>query len=70
MGVCDLCREQATKTRNGKPHVWLVKLGEPRIFRGRGARGFEQQDYQCLHCRARFTRSSDRNDLAWTLWQG
>jgi len=70
MSLCDLCREQVKKTRNGKPHERLVKLGEPRIFKGSGARGFEQQDYQCLHCRARFTRSGDRNDLAWTLWQG
>lgn len=70
MGLCNQCREQVGKSHRGKPHAGLDKLGELRIFKGRGARGFEQQDYQCRHCQARFTHSGDRNDLAWTLWQG
>lgn len=68
--ICDQCAEQAKKSRNGKPHEYLVKVDECRIFKGIKPRGFEQQDYQCLSCRSKFTQSTDKNDLAWTLWQG
>ena len=47
-----------------------MKIDEPRLYKGRNARRYEEQDYQCLECKARFTQSTDKNDLAWTLWQG
>ncbi len=70
MNPCKLCEEQAKKTSSGKPHDLLTKVDEVRLFKGIGARSYEEQDYQCLTCRAKFTRSTDKNDLAWTLWQG
>lgn len=70
MVICALCEEQSKKTRNGKPHEFLAKIDEQRIFPGKKPRGFEEQDYQCLTCNSKFTQSTDRNDLAWTLWQG
>lgn len=69
MPICSLCEEQAKKTRNGKPHEYLVKVDALRVFEGRKPRGFEEQDYQCQSCMAKFTRSTARNDLAWTLWR-
>lgn len=69
MPICTQCEDQAKKSKRGKPHPALVELDAPRIFSGSGPRGFEEQDYQCLTCQTRFTRSSDKNDLAWTLWQ-
>lgn len=69
MALCTLCEEQTKKTRNGKPHDDLIKVDEKRIFQGLKPRGFEEQDYQCLACKSKFTQSTDRNDLAWTLWQ-
>ena len=47
-----------------------MKIDVRRVFRGRNHRGFEEQDYQCQTCQAKFTHSTDKNDLAWTLWQG
>lgn len=70
MDVCDLCKEQMKKTSNGKPHESLSECGERRQYKGIKPRGFEEQDYQCQACQAKFTQSSNRNDLAWTLWQG
>jgi hypothetical protein len=70
MANCARCEEQAKKTRNGKPHQYLGKADVPRLFRGAQSRGFAEQDYQCQVCQAKFTHSSNRNDLAWTLWQG
>lgn len=70
MEICDRCKEQSKKLRNGKPHEYLIKVDEPRIFKGKFPRGFEEQDYQCLICKAKFTQSTDKNNLAWTLWQG
>lgn len=70
METCGLCDEQTKKTRNGKPHDQLIKVDEPRIFKGTKPRGFEEQDYQCQTCSSKFTQSSNKNDLAWTLWQG
>lgn len=70
MKICEQCEDQSKKTRNGKPHEQLVKIDEVRIFTGKKPRGFEEQDYQCMACQSKFTQSTDRNDLAWTLWQG
>ncbi len=70
MKTCELCEEQSKKTRNGKPHEYLVKVDECRVFKGTPPRGFEEQDYKCMTCQSKFTQSTDRNDLAWTLWQG
>lgn len=70
MKICDLCEEQSRKSRNGKPHENLIKVDERRMFKGENPRGFEEQDYQCLTCRAKFTRSTGKNNLAWTLWRG
>jgi hypothetical protein len=69
MPICSLCEEQAKKTRNGKPHEFLIKVDALRVFEGTKPRGFEEQDYQCQSCMAKFTRSTARNDLAWTLWR-
>jgi hypothetical protein len=70
MAICDLCKAQAKKTSSGKPHESLEKVDEVRIFPGKKPRGFEEQDYQCQKCQAKFTQSTNKNDLAWTLWQG
>lgn len=70
MEICELCAAQAAKTRTGKPHDRLIEMDPPRIFRGRPPARFEEQDYRCLTCGARFTHSTDRNDLPWTLWRG
>jgi hypothetical protein len=70
MKTCDRCEEQSRKSRNAKPHEFLTTINERRIFKGKAPRGFEEQDYQCLTCKSRFTQSTDKNDLAWTLWRG
>ena len=70
MPNCAMCEDQAKKTWNGKPHQYLGKADAPRLFKGAQARGFAEQDYQCLVCQAKFTHSSNKNDLAWTLWRG
>ena len=70
MTICDQCEAQAKKSRNGRPHEHLIELNERRVFSGRKPRGFEEQDFQCQSCQAKFTQSTDKNDLAWTLWQG
>ncbi len=70
MENCALCEEQTKKSRSGKPHQDLQKAEEPRIFKGVQPRGFEEQDYQCLRCQAKFTHSTNKNDLAWTMWRG
>ena len=69
MEICGLCEEQSKKSRNGKPHEFLIKVDEVRQFGGKKPRGFVEQDYQCLTCKSKFTQSSDRNNLAWTLWR-
>lgn len=69
MTTCKLCDEQAKKTSSGKPHESLVKVDAVRVFKGMGPRGFQEQDYRCMICQAKFTWSTDKNDLAWTLWQ-
>lgn len=70
MQTCRLCEEQEKKTRNGKPHEYLKKVDEVRIFKGTNARSYDEQDYQCLACSSKFTHSTDKNNLAWTLWRG
>lgn len=70
MKICALCEEQAKKSGSGKPHEYLSKVDDVRIFKGTKPRGFEEQDYQCLTCQAKFTQSTNKNDLAWTLWRG
>ena len=70
MSLCKQCEDQAKKKTNGKPHDFLVEVGEKRTFGASRSRGFEEQDYQCAMCKSKFTHSSNRNDLAWTLWQG
>jgi hypothetical protein len=70
MKICALCEEQSKKSGSGKPHEYLYKIDEARIFLGKKPRGFEEQDYQCLTCQSKFTQSTNKNDLAWTLWQG
>jgi hypothetical protein len=70
MKTCSMCQEQAKKSSRGVAHGDLVPIDEPRIFRGNNARGYEEQDYQCRSCNAKFTRSTNMNDLAWTLWLG
>lgn len=70
MDICAPCKEQSKKSRNGKPHDTLIKVDETRIFKGTAPRGYEEQDYQCQICKAKFTHTTDKNDLAWTLWRG
>lgn len=70
MKICDQCEEQSKKSRRGKPHENLEKVDELRFFTGNKHRGFQEQDYQCLTCKAKFTQSTNENDQAWTLWQG
>ena len=70
MSPCERCEEQTGKGSSRKPHDRLVKVGEVRIYKGVKPRGFEEQDYQCQECQAKFTQSTNKNDLAWTLWQG
>lgn len=70
MENCSMCEEQAKMARNGRPHQFLEKWGTARIFTGAKPRGFKEQDYQCLVCKAKFTYSNNKNDLTWTLWQG
>jgi hypothetical protein len=69
MAICKLCEAQAKRKNGGKPHDDLTEMGSPRVFSGVPPRGFTEQDYQCLVCQARFTQSTNRNDLAWTLWE-
>lgn len=70
MAVCELCEEQIKKSSKSRPHEYLSVVGERRQFKGSKPRGFEEQDYQCQTCQAKFTQSTNKNDLAWTLWQG
>jgi len=70
MTLCGMCEEQAKKSRSGKPHQYLERADAPRLFKGAQSRRFEEQDYQCRVCRTKFTHSSNKNDLAWTLWRG
>lgn len=70
METCSLCQDQTKRTYRGKPHQDLIKVDEPRLFRGVIPRGYEEQDYKCQGCDSKFTQSTDKNDQAWTLWQG
>ena len=70
MANCPLCESQAKMSKNGRPHEQLSKSDVPRIFKGAKPRGFEEQDYQCQICQTKFTHSTSKNDLAWTVWRG
>ena len=70
MEICNLCEDQAAKSKSGKPHETLMAIEQKRVFKGSNARRFEEQDYQCQVCQAKFTWSNNRNDLAGTLWDG
>jgi hypothetical protein len=70
MEICVLCEGQSKKTHNGKPHKNLIKVDAPRIFTGGDLGGFEEQDYLCLTCNSKFSHSTNKNDLTWTLWRG
>ena len=70
MEICQQCERQDKKLRGGKPHGYLVKVDELRIYIGNNHRAFEEQDYQCLTCNSKFTHSTNKIDLTWTLWQG
>ncbi|PLX75390.1 MAG: hypothetical protein C0615_07940 [Desulfuromonas sp.] len=65
-----MCIEQSQKRRRGTPHQYLSKIDALRFFKGNNNRNYEEQDFQCQVCQAKFTWSSNKNDLAWTLWQG
>jgi hypothetical protein len=70
MKMCVLCEEQSKKVRTGKPHENLIKMDAPRIYTGVAPSGFKEQDYQCLTCNSKFSHSTNKNDVAWTLWRG
>lgn len=69
MSLCYLCNKQSDKSKYGAPHDYLEKIGEQRIFSRYQGSAYEEQDYQCLTCQSKFTHSTNKNDLAWTLWQ-
>ena len=70
MKICDLCTTLDKKTSKTKPHRFLEVLSETRTFHGSQSSGFVEEDFQCLQCRAKLTRSTNKNDFGWTLWQG
>ncbi len=70
MEMCALCEEQSKKTRTGKPHANLIRVDKVRIFKGRASGGFKEQDYLCVGCRSKFSHSTNKNDVTWTLWRG
>jgi len=70
MVICELCEEQEMKSYVAKPHESLRKVDEVRIYKGVRPRWYQEQDYQCLACNAKFTQSTDKNDKHWTLWRG
>jgi hypothetical protein len=70
MAVCFLCDKQSAKSKHGGPHDFLEKQGENRTFSNQLKKGYEEQDYQCQTCQSTFTFSTNKNDMAWTLWQG
>ncbi len=63
--ICDSCMKQSKKISSGRPHENLIKVDERREFNG-----FKEQDYLCLACKSKFTHSTNRSDLTWTLWRG
>ena len=70
MEICVLCEKQSKKVSTGRPHDFLIKIDEPRFFIGAAPRGFKEQDYLCLTCNSKFSHSTNKNDVAWTLWRG
>ncbi|XPS87781.1 uncharacterized protein Dvar_57990 [Desulfosarcina variabilis str. Montpellier] len=69
MERCALCEKQSKKVRSGRPHENLTKVDEPRLFKGKTLCGFKEQDYLCLTCKSKFTHSTNKNDVTWTLWR-
>jgi hypothetical protein len=70
MEMCVLCEEQSKKVHTGKPHENLIKVDDPRIYKGVTPGGFKEQDYLCLICKSKFSHSTNKNDVRWTLWRG
>jgi hypothetical protein len=70
MEMCVLCEKQSKKVNNSRPHENLIEIDEPRFFKGAARYRFKEQDYQCLTCNSKFSHSTNKNDQAWTLWQG
>jgi hypothetical protein len=70
MGLCALCEEQSKKVHTGKPHENLIEVDDPRIYKGVTPGGFKEQDYLCLTCKSKFSHSTNKNDVRWTLWRG
>jgi hypothetical protein len=70
MEMCVLCEEQSKKANTGKPHENLIKVDDPRIYKGVTPGGFKEQDYLCLTCKSKFSHSTNKNDVRWTLWRG
>jgi hypothetical protein len=69
MEICVLCEEQSKKVNTGKPHENLIKVDDLRIFKGVALGGFREQDYRCLTCNSKFSHSTNKNDVRWTLWR-
>lgn len=65
MEICDLCIKQSNKSSSGRPHENLFKVDKVRNYNG-----FKEQDYLCQSCKSKFTHSTNKNDLTWTLWMG
>jgi hypothetical protein len=70
MEMCVLCEEQSKKVHTGKPHENLIKVDDPRIYKGETPGGFKEQDYLCQTCKSKFSHSTNKNDFRWTLWRG
>ena len=68
MDICYLCNKQLDKSKHGSPHEYLQVLGEHRNCMGNNATEYEEQDYQCSTCKAKFTFSTVTINSAWTLW--
>lgn len=70
MVMCNLCEKQSKKVSSGRPHDYLVEIDEPRLFKGAAPYKYKEQDYLCLTCNSKFSHSTNKNDVAWTLWRG
>lgn len=68
MTICCLCNKQTEKSKYGSAHTYLQKTGEQRDFAGTGdGEGYFEQDYRCTTCKAIFTLSTQKINLAWHL---
>ena len=70
MAICSQCEGQSKRKLTGRPHDNLMEIDTRRIFKGKGPRCYSEQDYQCRACNSKFTYSTNKNDLLWTLWMG